>query len=110
MDHGGKKKSTKACCCQITAKLNEYIEASYNITFAKMIKKADESGNINCLEAAIMRFFCDVKMNDPENLGEIMPPKHNTIDGYRSLNACKSAKVLKNNTKASMTPQYFNRL
>ena len=84
MDHGGKAKSTKARRRLITAKLNEYIEASYNITLAEMIKTANESGNVNHLEAGIMGFFCDVKMDDPENPGETMPPKRNTIDGYRS--------------------------
>ena len=73
MDHGGKAKSTKARCCQITAKINEYIEVRYNITLDEMIKVTNESGNINCLKLAIMEFFCDVKMDDPENPGETMP-------------------------------------
>ena len=84
MDHGGKAKSTKARRRQITKKLNEYFEASYNITLVEFIKKADEEGQVQSLESAIMGFFCDVKMDDPENPGETMPPKRNTVDGYRS--------------------------
>ena len=70
MEHGGKAKSTKARRRQITAKLNEYFEASYNITLADMIKTVDESSNLDSLEVAIKGFFCDVKMDVPKTLGK----------------------------------------
>ena len=66
----------------------EYIEASHNITLAEMIKMANESGSINCLEATIVGFFCDVKkdISDVQRM-------HTKVLGHPWI---------------QMTPQYFN--
>ena len=92
-ENGGLSVSTKTRRKGNVKKFDEFLVKFKKTTLEKVVKDAEETGDITELENFLISFISAMKVE--EKTGDLIAPKGSTIKGYKSHIKCHIKKVTK---------------